>query len=408
MSMYKNYLHRTVCLVIMLIGVAVTCSAFSSSALAQASSSKRIKLKAVQTFKNLKIARPLLLTHPGDGSDRIFVIEQVGRVVWFDNNSATKKLHVALDFSQRTGYIKNEEGLMGIAFHPDIKKNKQVFLHYTAKRGNENVLSRFKMNDDLTGIDPKSEQILFTLKQPYWNHNGGMIQFGKDGFLYIALGDGGSRDDPKNNGQNKKTWFGAMLRIDVDVPYNKSKPYTIPKDNPFADGKKGAPEIFAYGLRNVWRFSIDRKTGRVWAGDVGQDLWEEINLIESGGNYGWPVMEGNHKFTKKNGDSPRAKPGEKMIGPVVEHNHASAKSITGGYVYRGKTIPALNGAYIYGDYQTGLMWYLTDLPTKAGDVSSKPKYIGNVSEIASFGEDRDGEIYVISLKGKIYKIVKGG
>lgn len=371
----------------------------SASALAQGS----VKLKFDQTFKRVKIVRPLLLLPPGDGSDRLFAIEQGGRIVWFENNPDVKDLHVALDHSNATGYIKNEEGMLGIAFHPKVKQNKQVFLHYTAKAGLQNVLSRFKMNDDLTSIDPDSEQILLTLDQPYWNHNGGMIAFGPDGYLYIALGDGGARDDPLDHGQNKKTWFAAILRIDVDSKTG-DKAYGIPKDNPFADGRQGAPEVYAYGLRNVWRFSFDRQTGHLWAGDVGQDLWEMIYIIRNGANYGWPVMEGTHKFTKKDGTSPQLAPGETVTPPIVEHSHQAAKSITGGYVYRGKAIPALQGAYVYGDYQTGFMWYLR-YDYESGKLTQKPTFIGHIPEIASFGEDRDGELYVVSLKGPIYKIV---
>lgn len=370
---------------------------------AAASAQEPVKLKIEPVFTQLKLTKPLLLTHPGDGSDRIFVIEQPGRVLWWENTPDVKEYNVALDIRSKVGSKGWEEGLIGLAFHPKFKDNGQVFLHYTQAPGKKNVLSRFTFDSERKTIDPKSEQVILTLDQPFDNHNGGMIAFGHDGFLYISFGDGGQRDDPLDSGQNKNTWLGKILRIDVDVPYSAEKPYGIPKDNPLVGMENTKPEIFAYGLRNVWRFSFDRKTGDLWAGEVGQDLWEMIYLIQNGGNYGWPVMEGSHKFTKQNGTSPKLAPGEKAIPPIVEHNHAAAKSITGGYVYRGKAIPALEGAYVYGDFQTGLMWYFR----YDGKAATKPQFIGSTPEIASFGEDRDGEIYVCNLKGKLFKLTAG-
>lgn len=361
-----------------------------------------VKVKITPVFENLKLTKPLLLTHAGDGSDRIFVIEQPGRVLWWENKPEVKEYSVALDLRAKVGSKGWEEGLIGIAFHPKFKDNGQVFLHYTAAAGKKNVLSRFTFDSERKTIDPKSEQVILTLDQPFDNHNGGMIAFGPDGFLYISFGDGGQRDDPLDSAQNKNVWLGKILRIDVDVPFAAEKPYGIPKDNPFVGVANTKPEIYAYGLRNVWRFSFDRKTGDLWAGEVGQDLWEMILLIKKGGNYGWPVMEGSHKFTKQNGVSPKLAAGETVTGPIVEHNHAAAKSITGGYVYRGKAIPELEGAYVYGDFQTGLMWYFRF----DGKEATKPQFIGMTPEIASFGEDRDGEIYVCNLKGKLFKLTK--
>ncbi len=361
-----------------------------------------VKVKLQPVFTKLSLTKPVFLTHAPDGSDRIFVTEQPGRVLWWNNDPNVTKYEVALDIRAKVGNKGWEEGLIGMAFHPKFKDNGQVFLHYTAAPAKKNVLSRFTFDSERKTIDPKSEQIILTLDQPFDNHNGGMIAFGHDGYLYISFGDGGQRDDPLDQGQNKNTWLAKILRIDVDVPYTADKTYGIPKDNPFVGVPSTKPEIYAYGLRNVWRFSFDRKTGDLWAGEVGQDLWEMIYLIQKGGNYGWPVMEGSHKFKKQNGISPQLAPGEKVIGPIVEHNHAAAKSITGGYVYRGKAIPELEGAYVYGDFQTGLMWYFR----WNGKEATKPQFIGMTPEIASFGEDRDGEIYVVNLKGKLFKIVK--
>ncbi len=375
----------------------LTC--FSFTALTHADP---VKVKLTPVFTQLKLTKPLLLLAPPDGSDRIFIIEQPGRVLWWENKPDVTEYHVALDIRAKVGSKGWEEGLLGIAFHPRFKDNGQVFLHYTQAPGKKNILSRFTFDSERKTIDPKSEQVILTLDQPFDNHNGGMIAFGPDGCLYISFGDGGQRDDPLDSGQNKNTWLGKILRIDVDVPYTPEKPFGIPGDNPFVNVPNTKPEIYAYGLRNVWRFSFDRKTGDLWAGEVGQDLWEMIYLIQKGGNYGWPVMEGSHKFTKQNGISPKLAPGEKIIPPVVEHNHAAAKSITGGYVYRGKAIPELEGAYVYGDFQTGLMWYFR----WDGGKATKPQFIGMTPEIASFGEDRDGDIYVCNLKGKLFKLTK--
>ena len=370
--------------------------------LASFASAQTVKVKIEPAWPQLKLTKPVALTHPGDGSDRIFVIEQPGRVLWWENKPGVADFNVAIDLRDKIGTKFFEEGLLGIAFHPKFKENGQVFLHYTLQPGMKNVVSRFTFDKERKTIDRASEQVILTLTQPYENHNGGCTLFGPDGFLYISFGDGGSRDDPLDAAQKKDTWLGKIIRIDVDVPWTKESPYGIPKDNPFANVEGAKPEIFAYGLRNVWRFSFDRKTGELYAGDVGQDLWEMIYIIKKGGNYGWSVMEGSHKFTKKNGVSPKLAPGEVIIPPIAEHDHSQAKSITGGYVYRGKAIPALEGAYVYGDYQTGLMWWLR----YDGKTATKPAFIGHAPEIASFGEDRDGEIYICGLKGKLFKFVK--
>ncbi len=361
------------------------------------------KVKIVRAFPKIKFTRPLHIMHPNDGSDRLFVIEQRGRVLWFDNQSDVENYYIALDYQKATGYVKNEEGMLGLAFHPKVKENGEVYLHYTAEGGMKNVLSRFRMNKKRTIIVPRTEETLWTLKQPFWNHNGGDIAFGPDGYLYIASGDGGSRDDPGNRAQDKTNHFGKILRIDVNTK-SAGKAYGIPSDNPFANGG-GAPEIFCYGMRNPWRMSFDRKTGKLWTGDVGQDLWEEVHICEKGGNYGWPVMEGFVRHTKKNGERAEAAEGEKLLPPVLVYDHKKGKSITGGYVYRGKKIPALQGAYIYGDYQTGIVWSVR-YDEKAGKITEGPTYLGNVKQLTSFGEDRDGEVYALSLDGQIYTFVK--
>ncbi len=346
-------------------------------------------------FKNLSFERPVLITAAPDGTDRLFVIEQAGRVLWFENRPEVTgaDVHVALDISggkvRRKG---NEEGLLGLAFHPDFANNRYVFLHYSASEPRRNVLSRWTMDPDANVIRPDSEQVILEVEQPFGNHNGGDIHFGPDGFLYITLGDGGAGGDPHENGQNLSTLLAAMLRIDVDHPQD-GKPYGIPADNPFIHTQNARPEIYAYGLRNVWRFSFDSETGTLWAGDVGQNAKEEIDIITAGGNYGWNPREG---FSPYNGGTKTPD----MIDPIVEHGRNEAASITGGYVYHGNALPQLQGAYIYGDYVTGLIWQLRYDGTQV----TEHQQIDKVPEIASFGVDTHGEIYICSLRGKIYKL----
>lgn len=351
----------------------------------------------VRTFPNLNFERPLFLAAAPDGSDRLFILEQAGRVLWFENrtNVTGRDVNVALDLTgEPVRRQNNEEGLLGLAFHPNFADNHYVYLHYSASGPRRNVVSRWTMNAEATRILPDSEQVILEVDQPWGNHNGGDIHFGLDGLLYITLGDGGAGGDPHGNGQDLGTLLGAILRIDVDHP-DDGKAYGIPADNPFVNTQGARPEVYAYGLRNVWRFSFDPKTGTLWAGDVGQNAKEEIDIITKGGNYGWNPREG---FSPYNG-------GEKtpdMIDPVVDHNRKEAASITGGFVYHGNAIPALKGAYIYGDYVTGIIW---SLRYDGGKVTEHIKFDSTVPEIASFGLDKDGELYICSLKGGIYKLV---
>lgn len=354
-----------------------------------------------QVFKKAKFDRPIYLCPLPDGSNRLVIIEQAGRVLLIENNPEAAEFTVAYDdrddvFSPANGGF-NEEGLLGIAFHPKFSENRQVFLHYSVAKPRGNIISRFTMDESFTKIDHASEEVIMQIEQPFFNHNGGSITFGPDGYLYIALGDGGSANDPQGHGQNLKTLLASILRIDVD---NKAdgKNYAIPADNPFIDTKGARPEIFAYGLRNVWRMSFDRKTGTLWAGDVGQNLWEEIVIVEKGGNYGWNWVEGNHDFQPP---ANKAKMKD-LVPPIVEYDHNLGKSVTGGYVYRGKAMPKMDGAYIYGDYQTGIIWTLR-YDEDAKTLTQEPKVETVIPEISSFGEDHDGEIYVISLQGRIYK-----
>lgn len=367
---------------------------------------KPIAVKAERAFPNLRVLRPVIIANAGDGSDRLFLVTQQGIVHWIPNDQRVKKTHTFLDIQDRVVYKdkQNEEGLLGLAFHPKYKTNGEVFLYYTtADAPHTSVISQFRVSkDDPNRADPDSEQEIMRIKQPFWNHNGGTIQFGPDGYLYVGLGDGGSANDPHGNGQNLETLLGSILRIDVDHK-DAGKEYAIPKDNPFAGNRDARGEIWAYGLRNVWRLCFDRKTGTLWAGDVGQDLWEEIDIIRRGGNYGWNLREAKHPFGK-NGSGPR----KDLIDPIWEYHHSIGKSITGGCVYRGRRVPELVGKYVYADYVTGRLWALDyDLQknkvvanyTIAQDDSCPVEKI----PVMTFGEDEQGEIYFGDSFGFLYR-----
>lgn len=352
-----------------------------------------------------KALRPIVLTHAGDASNRLFMATQRGVIHSFDDHDKPQKSTVILDHSAKVTYIdnKNEEGLLGLAFHPKFSTNGQLFLYYTSNEAPQlSVISRFTVKDGVASSD--SEEEIMRIKQPYWNHNGGTLAFGKDGYLYIALGDGGAGNDPHGNGQNLSTLLGSILRIDVDSSTPMRK-YGIPKDNPFVSKKDARPEIYAYGFRNIWRLAFDRETGALWAADVGQNLWEEINIVVKGGNYGWNLREGQHMFGKKGSGSR-----DGLIEPVWEYDHNVGKSITGGYVYRGGKLPGLIGSYIYADYVTGKIWALKVDP-KSGKAVSNHSIPTDKMPIISFGEDEGGEVYfmMVTANGRgIYRLEKTG
>jgi glucose/arabinose dehydrogenase len=337
--------------------------------------------------------RPLVLTHAGDGSHRIFVATQHGVIYSFANDQGATQTKVFLDLQSKVRYDDrtNEEGFLGLAFHPRFKTNGEFFVFYTDKKAKlTNVVSRFRVaRDDPDRADPASEEELLRIEHRYWNHDGGTVVFGPDGFLYIALGDGGSANDPEKNGQNLGTILGKVLRIDVDRKAD-GKPYAVPPDNPFASRMGARPEIFAYGLRNVWRMAFDRPTGRFWAADVGQNLYEEIVLLESGKNYGWNIREGLHPFGPR-GVGHRAD----LVDPIWEYHHDIGKSITGGAVYRGPRLPELTGAYLYGDYVSMKLWALW-YDEKLGRVTANRPIADPQVPILSFGEDERGELYFMT------------
>jgi glucose/arabinose dehydrogenase len=350
--------------------------------------------------------RPLVLTHAGDGSNRVFVATQHGIIHVFPNDQKATKTDIFLDIQDRVFYSddENEQGFLGLAFHPDFKKNGELFAFYTPKKQKTvNHLSRFRLRrDDPSRADPAFEEVLLRIPRPYWNHDGGTICFGPDGFLYVALGDGGSANDPFGNGQKLDTILGKVLRIDVNRK-DHGKLYAIPKDNPFVGRKDARPEIWAYGLRNVWRMAFDRKTGQLWAADVGQNLYEEIDLIQRAGNHGWNLREGLHPFGAR-GVGPRSD----LIDPIWEYHHDIGKSITGGTVYRGKRLPELDGAYVYADYVSGRMWALWYDPTKRRVAANRP-IRDRAIPVMSFGEDEGGELYFMTASptGRgIYRLVR--
>jgi quinoprotein glucose dehydrogenase len=358
-------------------------------------------------WPNLKVSRPLSLESPPDGSGRLFLAEQAGRIRILPQERAATNALLFLDITARKPYVQDEEGLLGLAFHPRFQENGKFYLFYSQQGPMRSVVSEMQVSkSDRNKADPASERVLLEIPRPFWNHDGGALCFGPDGYLYISHGDGGQRDDPHDNAQNLGTLLGKILRIDVNSRTG-ALPYGIPKDNPFAgrDGARG--EIWALGLRNVWRMSFDRQTGALWAGDVGQDKWEEINLITKGGNYGWKVREGFHPWKES------AHKHAPYIDPILEYahtpvlaaeskfpGHSPGVSITGGYVYRGKKFPALHGAYVYGDYRSGTLWGLRH-DGKQVIASGQIVKPNPVRLVAGFGEDAAGELYVLLLGGQI-------
>jgi len=338
--------------------------------------------------------RPTFVTNAGDGSGRMFVTEKGGLIRLIQDGKIAGQ-----PFLNVTPIVKssgNEQGLLGLAFHPDFDSNGRFFIAYTAQN-NDNTVAEYKVSGDAGRADPGSAKILFGVADQFANHNGGMLAFGPDGYLYISMGDGGSGGDPQGNGQNLNALLGKLLRIDVDT----GSPYGIPADNPFV-GRSGArPEIWAYGLRNPWRFSFDRETGDMWIADVGQNAYEEVDFqaasSNGGENYGWRTMEGAHCFNPKSGCNQ-----EGLVQPVAEYDRDGGCSVTGGYVYRGNTSPALRGHYLYTDYCSGNLWSLR----LNGDEFVETELDGAPEFISSFGEDEAGEMYATGDRdGTVYRVV---
>jgi glucose/arabinose dehydrogenase len=318
-----------------------------------------------------------------DGSGRLFILEKVGRIRILQDGQLLEASF--LDITDRVRSSGNEQGLLGLAFHPQYVQNGYFFVNYTDNNGDD-VIARFNVSSDPNLADPTSETILISVSDPFPNHNGGVLTFGPDGYLYAGLGDGGSQGDPFGNAQKTDNLLGKVLRLDVD----SAEPYAVPADNPFGN------EIWAYGLRNPWRISFDRLTGDLYIGDVGQNAWEEIDFLEAGSpggaNFGWNYREGTHDYK---GNAPSG-----LIDPVAEYSHSEGGcSVTGGYVYRG-SMPEWNGIYLYGDYCTGLIWGLI----RSGNSWQNQLLFDTDVNITSFGEDESGEFYLVGDRGEIYRL----
>lgn len=356
-----------------------------------------LSYELTDAFPNLSFSKPVDLQHAGDNSGRLFVVEQQGTIRVFDNSSTAGSAALFLDIQDRVDDRGNEEGLLGLAFHPDFESNGYFYLNYTASNPARTVISRFEVSDQ----DPdlaleSSETVILSFNQPYDNHNGGQLAFGPDGYLYIAVGDGGSGGDPQENAQNRSTLLGSILRIDVDGQENGNN-YAIPPNNPYAGNSQGfREEIFAYGLRNPWRFSFDTESGRLWAADVGQSSYEEIDIIEAGNNYGWDIMEGEHCYEpSQNCDTTG------LTMPVWEYPHSEGSSVTGGFVYNGPTLGSLTGQYVYADFVSGKIWALD---YGGSDDVTNTELLDTDRNISSFGVDSENELYLCAFDGNIYKL----
>jgi len=340
------------------------------------------------------LTNPVFLTHaPGDGS-RLFIVERGGRIKILRGGSVLPRAF--LDIAGRVQAAGGEQGLLSVAFHRDYAQNGEIFVYYTNLAGNSHV-SRFRVSADPDSADPATEEVLLVVDQPYSNHNGGLLTFGPDGMLYIGLGDGGSGGDPLGHGQDSTTLLGSILRIDVDG----GTPYAIPNDNPFVNDPAARKEIWVYGLRNPWRFSFDRVTGDLFIGDVGQNAWEEVDVVPAGTgglNLGWNVMEGFHCYSAATCNQAG------LTLPVLEYPHVEGCSVTGGYVYRGAAVPFLQGRYLYADYCQGWIRSFRYLNGQATDLRDHTEDFGTLPLISSFGEDAAGEIHIVTLGGNVYRI----
>ena len=391
------------------------------------------KITLTRVLSKLTDERPVWMSEAPDGSQRLFIVYQTGKILIVKKGSDGGDAKEFFNIEDRHPNMDNECGLLSLTFHPGFVTNKLVYVYYNQANPKDqnsrplnfpirSVISEFKVSDaDADQADLKSERIVLEVPQPFGNHKGGQISFGPDGFLYIGLGDGGAADDPFNSGQSVSTLLGKILRIDVNTRATvgsdrnqRTLQYGFPADNPFIkepqmNGNGARKEIYALGLRNPWRFSWDAKTGALWCGDVGQNIWEEVDVIVKGGNYGWNTREGAHHF----------KPGvegAKFIEPVIEYphqnkfqkdalfpDHSIGISVTGGYVYRGKKFPALDGIYIYADYGVGTIWGLR-YDEAAKKVTAHGTLLQQPDNIDSFAEDADGEIYALMQSGKIQQL----
>ncbi len=341
------------------------------------------------------LSSPVYVTQPADGSGRLFIVEQAGLIRIFRPGVGLLPTPF-LDIRSRVVF-GGEQGLLSVAFHPSYASNGRFFVNYTSPTGGlHSVIAEYRVSAGNPDVADAAETVLLTIAQPFTNHNGGLNLFGPDGMLYIGLGDGGGSGDPQGNGQRLSTLLGKILRIDV----NTGSPYGIPGDNPFINTPGARGEIWAYGLRNPWRFSFDRVTGQLYIADVGQGSWEEIDLGGPGRNYGWNVTEGTHCYPP---GSSCAIAGFTL--PVTEYDHSQGCSVTGGYVYRGSRVPELIGQYLFGDYCSGRLWALGGSPRTFW---TQRQVLVTGFNISSFGEDQSGEVYIVDYNGGVYTLAVGG
>lgn len=356
----------------------------------------RVAFPNLATFNN-----PIEMVNAGDGTNRLFVAQQRGLIYVFQNTPNVSSRKTFLDLTGKVSASGSETGLLGVAFHPDYENNRYFYIDYTFDSASLlwSRVSRFETSSSNPDTAVRStEKILLTVAQPFSNHNGGKIAFGPDGYLYISFGDGGSGGDPGNRAQNRALLLGKILRINVDSTQSGLS-YAIPPTNPYYQNTDGfREEIYVYGVRNVWKFSFDKATGKLWAGDVGQSAWEEIDIFESGKNYGWNKMEGFYCYGTCDTT------GKGFIRPIYNYSHSLGQSITGGYVYRGAQLPGLYGKYLYADYGFGTLWSLNydGINPPVNTTLQDTSWL-----ISSFGEDENNEVYILrySSTGSIYKIV---
>jgi len=372
-------------------------------------------------YENLDIERPVTLQIPDDGADRRFLVEQTGKIKLLPADEDADESKVFLDLTDSIGVEKDfEEGLLGLAFHPDYRDNGRFYVTFSRQGPKRLVLAEYTVSeDDPDAADPDSERILLEAQQPEWNHNSGNVFFHPESeLLYLCLGDGGLKNGVFLLAQKLTRWNGKVLRIDVDERTG-DRPYGIPDDNPFVGVANACPEIWAYGLRNPWGVDIDERTGLFYLADVGQGLWEEINIVEKGGNYGWEFREGAHEFAPREalmkaiGRKSKKPEGVAFIEPIHEYSRADGISITGGYVYRGEAIPALQGHFLFGDWRFGNLWALHYEP-EAGEVIAnhqieKPEDVKDPTvQPTAFCPDENGEPIVLGWRGKMFRIAPAG
>jgi glucose/arabinose dehydrogenase len=374
-------------LIVLAAGMAIPQPGRISAAAVQEPPDVAVELQPVLTG----LSEPILLTNARDGSGRLFIIEQPGRIRVLQRDATSTTLFLNITSRVLAG---GERGLLGLTFHPRFENNGRFFVNYTRRPDGATVIAEYRVSpSDPNAGDPSSERVLLTIGQPFANHNGGMIEFGHDGFLHIAMGDGGSANDPGNRAQNINVLLGKILRIDVDV--SGSAPYSSPPNNPFAGSIPGRDEIFAVGFRNPWRFSFDRMTGELYAGDVGQNAREEIDIVTLGGNYGWRVFEG----TRCTNNDPGLCNLGAFTSPITQYQNGTGGrcSVTGGYVYRGSRRSLPVGSYVFGDFCTGEIFLF--------DRGVQSLLMDTGLNISSFGEDEAGEIYVVGIGGTVHRLV---